>query len=211
MLAGEVPVTQFGRAMRNLKVILILAHSPQAKGRVERVNGTLQDRLVKALRLAKVNDIDSANRLLETSFLVEFNKQFVVPARSKSDAHRAVGKQTLEREMCEHHERKVGQDWCVQWRGGVLQIDKKHARLKLAGKSVTIRERGGEVELAWSGQRLSWERVKARPKRTEVKAEIRNNKKWQPGVSHPWRAPAAGASSPTAPQPRQQVESRTFL
>ena len=64
-LAGKEPQTQFGRAMEQLGVELILANSPQAKGRVERMNGVLQDRLVKALRLAGISDMESANRFLE--------------------------------------------------------------------------------------------------------------------------------------------------
>ena len=85
-LAVERPVTQFGRAMKTLEVELILANSPQAKGRVERVNGTLQDRLVKAMRLAKVSDIAAANRFLDESFLALHNVKFEVGGMTKGDA-----------------------------------------------------------------------------------------------------------------------------
>ncbi len=68
-LAGKAPQTQFGRAMEQLGVELILANSPQAKGRVERMNGVLQDRLVKALRLAGISDLESANRFLDETYL----------------------------------------------------------------------------------------------------------------------------------------------
>ena len=82
-------MTQFGRAMRELGVELILANSPQAKGRVERMNGTLQDRLVKEMRLAGVSDIASANAFLDGSFLAEFNEKFAVAAAD--DAGRCTG------------------------------------------------------------------------------------------------------------------------
>src|SRR5208283_3341605 len=82
--------TQFGRAMRELDVELILARSPQAKGRVERMNGTLQDRLVKALRRAKISDLEAANRFLDDTFLQAFNRQFAREAASPADAQRAV-------------------------------------------------------------------------------------------------------------------------
>ncbi len=89
-LAGKAPQTQFGRAMEQLGVDLILAHSPQAKGRVERMNGVLQDRLVKALRLAEISDLESANRFLAKEFLPAFNRRFNVVAASLADGHQAV-------------------------------------------------------------------------------------------------------------------------
>ena len=91
-LRAAPPVTQFGRAMRLLAVELILANSPQAKGRVERVNGTLQDRLVKEMRLAGVSDVAAANAFLAGTFLPAFNKRFAVPARDPADVHVPLSK-----------------------------------------------------------------------------------------------------------------------
>lgn len=213
-LAGERPATQFGRAMTSLDVELILANSPQAKGRVERMNGTLQDRLVKALRLAGIGDVGSANRLLDESFLASFNERFAVPPADAVDAHRSVGVE-LDEVLCEHHERKVGRDWCVQWRGTLLQIDKGHEASCLAGKRVTLRELAdGTLRMLWQGQPLSWQRVNERPRRPRPKPAIVNNRRWTPPASHPWKAglPAARASSPTAPQPLQRENrQRTVL
>ena len=79
--------TQFGRVMRELGVKIICANSPQAKGRVERANGTLQDRLVKELRLQEINDIDSANAFLP-AFMEDYNKRFAATAANATDAHR---------------------------------------------------------------------------------------------------------------------------
>src|ERR1035441_5447056 len=89
-LAGKAPQTQFGRAMEALGVELILANSPQAKGRVERMNGVLQDRLVKEMRLAGIHDMESANRFLDGKYLRAFNRQFAREAASPLDVHRAV-------------------------------------------------------------------------------------------------------------------------
>jgi hypothetical protein len=75
-------VTQFGRVCKELNISLIFANSPQAKGRVERMNGTLQDRLVKALRFAKINTITEANIFLTEIFISEFNKKFARPAKN---------------------------------------------------------------------------------------------------------------------------------
>src|SRR5207244_6493036 len=91
-LAGQERQTQFGRAMAELGVELILANSPQAKGRVERMNGVLQDRLVKALRLAGISDMESANRFLDRKYLRQFNRRFARAAASPVDVHRGVPK-----------------------------------------------------------------------------------------------------------------------
>lgn len=211
-LAGERPATQFGRAMRTLAVELILANSPQAKGRVERVNQTLQDRLVKAMRLAGVSDVEAANRMLDESFLASFNERFAVGASDAADGHRAVGVDVrLAEVLCEHHARRVGRDWCVQWRGTLLQIDKTHERLNLAGETVTARELAdGTVRLAWADQQLTWTPVPARPRRPRAKPVISNNVPWRPAANHPWRGgvPAARASSPTAPPPLPRGQSQ---
>jgi hypothetical protein len=82
--------TQFGRAMKELAVELIRAHSPQAKGRVERMNGTLQDRLVKEMRLRDISSIARANALLEARFLDELNNRYAVKATREQDLHRPV-------------------------------------------------------------------------------------------------------------------------
>ena len=87
---GQMPLTQFGRAMKELGVEVICAHSPQAKGRVERVNRTLQDRLVKALRLAGICTIAGANVFLEEKFLKAFNGRFMKPAAEGANLHRKV-------------------------------------------------------------------------------------------------------------------------
>src|SRR3954447_12233956 len=218
LLAGEEPVTQFGRAMRDLGVELILANSPQAKGRVERMNRTLQDRLVKEMRLRGVGDIASANALLDGpdgSFLAEFNEQFRVEPAGPSDAHRPWAGVTadLSEVLCEHEERAVGKDWCVQWRGRLLQIDRAHEALSLPGRRLTVREKAdGTVQVLWDGRKLSWHPVERRPqraKRAKAKRPVVNNKRWTPPPEHPWKrrtpaappAPAARASSATPPQP----------
>jgi hypothetical protein len=111
-LAGKEPQTQFGRAMETLAVELILANSPQAKGRVERMNGVLQDRLIKALRLADINDLESANRFLDEKFLAAFNRKFNVLAASPADVHRDVPRR-LEEVLSWEEPRVVQRDWTV--------------------------------------------------------------------------------------------------
>jgi transposase len=196
--------TQFGRAMASLGVGLILANSPQAKGRVERMNGTLQDRLVKELRLRGVGDIASANRLLEGGFLDDLNERFAVRAkRKRSDLHRRVtAGMNLDEVLCVHEERAVGRDWCVQWRGRLLQVDERHATLDLPrpGRRVGVIERlDGTLLLRYGSADLTWREVSRRPatkaKAKRTKKPVVNNKRWRPPPDHPFRRSLRPAAS----------------
>lgn len=183
-LAGREPLTQFGRAMDRLGVTLIKAHSPQAKGRVERKNRTFQDRLPKELRLAGISTIEAANRFLDETFLPELNRRDAVAARDKADAHRRLPRGTkLAEVLCFEEERSVGQDWCVRYQSRWLQIDRTHAPLALAGKAVTVRERlDGMIGLLHEGRPLRWTELPVRPAKPKVKKPIVNNKPWKPSA-----------------------------
>jgi len=138
-LRDASPLTQFGRAMKELEVDLILAHSPQAKGRVERRHGVFQDRLVKALRLKKIRTLDVANLYLDGEFLDDLNERFHVEARSLTDLHRSVPRGLkLEHVLCYQEERLVQNDWTVSWCSRILQLGARHQRLRLAKKKMTL-------------------------------------------------------------------------
>ena len=114
--------TQFSRAMDELGIQLIFAQSPQAKGRVERTAGTVQDRLVSELRLAGAASIDDANRVLE-GFLPRFNNRFKVPPQESEVAYRAVDEGLcLEKTLCFKYRRKVARDNTVRYRWRTLQL-----------------------------------------------------------------------------------------
>jgi hypothetical protein len=87
-------MTQFGRALHELNIDILCANAPQAKGRVERAHKTLQDRLVKELRLAGANDIDAGSALLP-AFMADYNRRFGKPARNNKDLHRPLGRWTI--------------------------------------------------------------------------------------------------------------------
>jgi len=185
--------TQFGRAMAELGVELILANSPQAKGRVERKNGTLQDRLVKEMRLRGVSGIAAANRLLEGGYLDGLNERFAVAAkRKRPDLHRRVAAGTkLDEVLCEHEGRAVARDWCVQWRGRLLQVDPKHEALDLPrpGRRVLVIEKlDGTLLLRYGKEQLTWREVSRRPEKAKPKRKpVVNNKPWKPPADHPFR------------------------
>lgn len=181
--AGQRPLTQFGRAMKELDVRLILARSPQAKGRVERSNGVMQDRLVKELQLAKINTIPAANAWLEQSRFFELiDEKFAVEAREDVDAHRPLVAR-LEDVLCVKEKRSVGLDACVQWNGRVLQTENA-GKLK---KVEVWEHTDGRVELLGDGRKLKWKEIdgatrKAHQKqaRKDRRGPIKNNKRHKP-------------------------------
>jgi hypothetical protein len=185
--------TQFGRAMNELGVELILAHSPQAKGRVERRHAVFQDRLVKEMRLRGIKDIAAANALLEHSFLAELNTRLAVKAARAQDLHRPIGAGiTLEQVLCVVQVRVVGNDWCVRWRGRWLQIDARHASLNLPRRRVTVHElASGRLLLDHQGETLTFTELAARPEPAKARRPIVNNRRWTPAADHPWKIKAA--------------------
>jgi hypothetical protein len=185
--------TQFGRAMKELGVELIRAHSPQAKGRVERRNAVFQDRLVKEMRLRNVSDMAQGNALLESLFLDDLNRRYSVKAAKGQDLHRALeAGMVLEEVLCVQEGRVVGQDWCVRWRNRWLQIGPEHAGLALAGRRVLVKQLGGgELLVEYEGRRLSCQELRSRPAAPKTKPVIVNNRRWKPAGDHPWnRGPA---------------------
>jgi transposase len=152
-LAGLRQPTQFGRALQQLGVTFIAAQTPQAKGRIERLWGVLQDRLTSELRLAQAANLDSANAVLR-KFVADYNRRFARPPR---DAHKAwrPAPQNLERICCFTHERTVSNDNVVQWDGQRLQIHPQPRRFSFAGAKVQIHQAfNGRVSLYYRDTRL---------------------------------------------------------
>ncbi len=139
---GPKTETQMGRALRELGVQWIAAHSPQAKGRVERCFGTLQDRLVKALRLAGVGTREDANRYLEEVFLAEWNERFARSAAHAADAHRPVGAQLdLASVLAVVEIRRPDNNYTVPWKGRKWQIPKAAIGTQLRRAPIRVEER----------------------------------------------------------------------
>jgi len=189
--------TQFGRAMQELKVELIVAHSPQAKGRVERRHQVFQDRLVKELRLRNISDMAQANAFLEKTFLPEINRKYAVEARQATDLHRALPSDlALEEILCVQESRVVGRDWCVRWHNQWLQIPAKHMDLELAGKRVLVKQLGdGKLVVSYQGQALSHKALAARPIPPKAKPILVNRRSWKPAADHPWKRDGVGRAS----------------
>ncbi len=192
--------TQFGRAMKEFGVELICARSPQAKGRVERRNALFQDRLVKEMRLRKINDLHQANALLESRFLDDLDRRYAVQAADDQDLHRPLERGlVLEETLCVQEQRVVGEDWCVRWRNRYLQIGREHQNLRLPRRRITIKQlAGGQLLLEYAGQCLSFVECSSKPQKPKARKAIFNNRSWKPSSDHPWNREAAVGSRPAA-------------
>ena len=191
----KCPLTQFARAMKELDVRLILAKSPQAKGRVERANGTLQDRLVKEMRLAGISNLAQANAWLEKSrFFQKLSEQFGVKPIDAADAHRPVVID-LKCVLCVKEKRSVSLDGCLQWQGQTLQL--KDARAGL--KQVELwQQTDGTLVISDGGRRLSFapwtppSKLRRIVKNNKVHKPTARQQIYLPGSAPPRNAKPAG-------------------
>jgi len=155
-LKGIKPFTQFGRAMQELAIEIIPAYSPQAKGRVERLWNTLQDRLVVELRLAKAKTLEEAHGILKT-VLLDFNQRFTVPARQQQSVFRKTPARTsLDRVLCLKEQRTVNKDHTVSFEGLILQIPPSKKFRSIAGQRIEVLQlRGGSIEIIYKNQTVA--------------------------------------------------------
>jgi transposase len=168
-LANRRPLTQFGRAMEELGIHISKAYSPQAKGRIERLWGVLQDRLVVELRLAGASTLTEANRLLDR-YLPAHNRRFAVAPRAQAAVWRqAPDARHLDRILCLKEQRVVGRDHVVSFEGLALQVPRSRKFFSLAGQRVDVLQlRDKSIEVHHDGQavaRFSREQLKALAKR----------------------------------------------
>ena len=190
-------LTQFGRAMKELSIELICAHSPQAKGRVERANQTLQDRLVKELRLRSISSLAEANAYL-AEFITAYNSRFAVEPRSGEDAHRPLAAdEDLDRILTLVERRTLSKNLTLSYGNVIYQIRTKRAAYTMRGAHVEVRETSaGEVTIEYRGRRLDHsvyreqERRQARVLPAKLLAAEPPRPKPERGpvpASHPWR------------------------
>jgi hypothetical protein len=185
-------LTQFGRAMQELDIQIICANTPQAKGRIERTNQTLQDRLVKELRLQGISDIDSANAFLP-EFRQDFNRRFGVAPRSSYNAHRPLLKtENLELILTHKETRTLSKNLTVQFNNVIYQIQSNHPVYSLRHAQVTICQNAkGEVTILYKNKPFSYTIFHKSTHQAEVvdskslDHQIRIPK--PPAPNHPWR------------------------
>ncbi len=187
---GIVPVSQFGRMCAKLGIELIGANSPQAKGRVERGHGTHQDRLIKKMRLKGIATYEEANGYLRDRYLPQHNAKYAVEARERADYHERLPRGfDRKRVFCLEEERKVSNDWVIQYGNRWLQIERKGQKVEVqAGSTAIVREqRDGSLTLWLKETQLRWHELAQRPKRVVPHPKRRVVSRPKPAADHPWR------------------------
>ena len=179
--------TQIGRALKELGVGWIAAHSPQAKGRIERFFGTAQDRLVKGLRQAGAQTLKEANAYLEQEYLPMWNRRFTVEAENATDAHRALrAEQNLAAILSHVEERVVANDYTIRYHTRIYQIARAEIRPGLRGATVRVEERRDQtVWVRFRDRYLEVGRCEPMPERVKPSARpVSKPRRGTPGS--PW-------------------------
>lgn len=188
-------ITQFQRAMKDLGINQILANSPQAKGRIERLFDTLQDRLVKEMRLAKINTPEEGNTFLTEVFIPKFNKMFSVLPAKEGDLHEHLTKEdkkNLNRIFSIQSSRTVNNDFTMQFKNRWYQLEEVQPITIRAKEKVLIEEwLDGTIHLSYKGKELKYFILPERPKRQKKNPTILTTHKlnYKPAQNHPWRRP----------------------
>lgn len=178
------PMSQFERAIEELGVELIHAHSPQAKGRIERLFGVLQDRLVKEMRLNQIKTKEQANQFLK-DYLPKYNRRFQVPPANKTNVHiKLPGYFNLNQYLCLKTGRTVKNDNTISYNGHLYQIKKP-----VTSRKVVVQERfNGTLFITSNGDNLKYRRITKEPtKEVPIKSNSNSRKSRPQSEDHPWK------------------------
>lgn len=195
-IAKENPdtLTQFERAMKkDLNIEIIHAHSPEAKGRVEKLFRTLQDRLIKELRLAGISTIKDANEFLKKTFLPKFNARFMVEPRNRTNLHKQLSmreENSLDSIFSRQCERVVKNDFTVGHHKKYYQLLKEQSVTICKKDIITVEERlDSTTHLRLRGKYLNYQILPERPKKTNASQPwiIPKTTNYKPPANHPWR------------------------
>jgi len=189
-------ITQFQRACQYLGIDLMFAHSPEAKGRVERMFQTLQDRLVKELRLEGISDIPTANKFLKEKFIPAVNEKFAVVPVKRVNLHRPLtkmDKENLDSVFSVHSIRVVTNDFTVQFDNRYFQLNQQQPVLVCRKDKILIEEHlDGGIKLKLRGKELRYAILPRRPEKAcklKIPALTTGRPTYKPPASHPWRRP----------------------
>lgn len=198
-------LTQFGRAMEELSIGCIFAESAEAKGRVERVNKTLQDRLVKEMRLRGICTMEEANSYV-SEYMEIFNRKFAVIPKSPANMHRPlIPAQNLDEILCLKYTRILSRQLTLSYGNIIYQIQTRRPTYAMRYAPVTVQEdASGTIRIVYKGQSLAYTIIKQQPKADIVDSKQLNDAvdrisqslgikiaiaktPWIPGRNHPWR------------------------
>ena len=180
---GTEPLSEFGRALTELGVQIIHAHSPQGKGRIERLFKTLQDRLVKDMTIRGIITIEEANKFLET-YMTFHNKRFAFKPKEQNDLHREVPKGlNLDKILCIRTERALRNDCTIAHNGKLYQIQEA-----VKSKKVLVEERvNGRMLITHNDDSLQFKEITIRPEKHKKPLKLRKKTLYKPLADHPWR------------------------
>lgn len=181
-------ITQFERAMAELGVTMIHAHSAQAKGRVERANKTLQDRLIKEMRLANISTMEAANEFAQTFYLSEHNRKFAVEAQESANLHESIDGYDTANIFCIKEERQIQNDYTVMYKKRIFQLSKEQKAAIRPKEYVTMHERfDGTVDIVIRNIALEFEKIGCRPIKIAAPPKHQTPSFPKPAKDHPWR------------------------
>lgn len=181
-------LTQYGRALTELDIELIYARSPQAKGRVERLFGILQDRLVKEMRLRDISSMKEANRYLEEEYIAIHNAKFSVKPAEEGDLHQSIDGCIFDDIFCLKEERKVNNDMTVQYKTKWFQIEKVQPTIVRPKDIVEIWEKlAGTITIVLRKTKLDHTELLNKPIKQVLLKERIEKTPWIPSKDHPWR------------------------
>lgn len=162
-------LTEIGRALKEMNVLLICANSAQAKGRVERLFCTLQDRLVKEMRLRNIFSIEEGNAYLE-EYIKEHNELYSVRPSSEENAHRTVTDQEMEASLCYKTTRKLTKNLELSYDSRILQIQTEETGYRLVGAQVTVKETiEGNIDVEYQERLLKWKELLVKDQQGNIK------------------------------------------
>ena len=195
-LSGGEAMTQFGRSCRKLGITIVRAHSPQAKGRVERSNGVYQDRLVKELRLKGISDIAQANELLTLGFDDDLNRRFAILPQDATDHHRSAETVDLSAVFCIEHERTLSINWTLSFENRLYQLATLSRNYSPAKRKVLVRcYLDGSLHMFYRREEIGYEEFDPQPiglaRQTKTPRRERSlaasGKPPLPSPNHPWK------------------------
>lgn len=218
---GEGEETQFTQALRKLEIEPIHANTPQAKGRVERANKTLQDRLVKELRLREISSMEEANAFLP-DFIQSYNRRFAKVAQSAENAHRQSIHKACELDLiCAlSTPRVLSKNLIIQYKNTEYQLQKQHHKHRLRGRKVQVTEKSnGSITLMLDGDILNYTALKKgdspiplddektiQERVDTAKKEQAAKGKWKPAPDHPLRNKSTRPKRSTRPSKRSEAK-----
>jgi transposase/uncharacterized protein (UPF0248 family) len=181
-------LSQFARAMKDLQVEMIYAHSAPAKGRVERFNKTAQDRLIKEMRLAQISTIEEANTFVRDIYIPLHNAKFAVMPALPEDAHQPVNECELNDILCIKSARIVQNDYTVSYHNRILQITKQIALVRPKDTIIIAQRLDNSLYLTCRNKKLQFTEINQRPIKEVITRKGSINAFQKPAADHPWRS-----------------------